>query len=114
MLWRILFAPNAWFMGEKSSIITHYLAAPGVGEEFTPHIYNYIVLPQYPPHYPSITTRVSRASQKVSAGRLHRAGFDGFASTPCEMQKKILFLSKKYHRLHIKVFVQSILLKKVY
>ena len=87
--------------------------SPRGGGEFTPHIYNYIVLPQYPPHYPGITTRVSRASQKVSVRRLHRAGFDGFTSTPCEMQKKILFLSKNCYRLHIKVFVQSILLKKM-
>ena len=44
MLWRILFALNAWFMREKSSIITHYLAARGWGGEFTPRIYNYIFL----------------------------------------------------------------------
>ena len=49
--WRILFSPNAWFMREKSSIITHYLAAPGVGENLHPI---YIITSSCPSTLPTI------------------------------------------------------------
>ena len=70
--WRILFSPNAWFMREKSSIITHYLAAPGVGENLHPI---YIITSSCPSTLPTIPA--SRPGFRVHRKKSLREDYTG-------------------------------------
>ena len=94
MLWRVLFALNAWFMRERSSIITHYPAARGWGENLHPV---YIITSSCPP-----------TPTSALLFQHHDPGFEGMAKSPfreitlglglrvlpsCEIHKGILFLS---------------------